>query len=119
MENALDDYRIGLRKVYPYADYVAINISSPNTPGLRSLQTGDHFRHLLQGLSTEREALADQQGRRVPLAIKIAPDLETDEIAQIADLLTEHGMDAVIATNTTLSRAGVEQYHPMRRKPEA
>ena len=109
VENALDDYRIGLRKVYPYADYVAINVSSPNTPGLRSLQTGDHFEHLLRGLSTEREALADQQGRRVPLAIKIAPDLETDEIAKIADLLMEHGMDAVIATNTTLSRAGVEQ----------
>ncbi|MBS1213141.1 MAG: dihydroorotate dehydrogenase 2, partial [Proteobacteria bacterium] len=76
VENALDDYRVGLRKVYPYADYVAVNISSPNTPGLRSLQTGDHFRHLLQGLRAEREALVQEHGHRVPLAIKIAPDLE-------------------------------------------
>ncbi len=108
VENALDDYRAGLRKVYAHADYVAVNISSPNTPGLRNLQSGEHFRLLLAGLQEEREALAQAQGRRVPIAVKIAPDLEADEIARLAELMVAHGMDAVIATNTTLSRAGLE-----------
>jgi dihydroorotate dehydrogenase len=105
---ALDDYRIGLRKAHAHADYIAVNISSPNTPGLRSLQLGEQLAELLGGLAEERARLADQQGRRVPLAVKIAPDLEPEEIGPLAEMLMRHGVDGVIATNTTLSRAGVE-----------
>lgn len=108
VENALDDYLIGLRKVYAHADYVAVNVSSPNTPGLRKLQTTEHLARLVGGLNAERERLAQTHGRRVPLAIKIAPDLADEEIAPLADILREHHADAAIATNTTLSRAGVE-----------
>jgi dihydroorotate dehydrogenase len=108
VENALDDYLACLRKVYPHAGYVAVNISSPNTPGLRSLQTGENLEQLLAGLAAERELLAGRHGRRVPLAVKIAPDLEPGDIEAIADALVRFGIDAVIATNTTASRAGVE-----------
>ena len=108
VENALDDYLIGLRKVYLHADYIAINISSPNTPGLRKLQTAEYLGDLLGGLEWEREKLAQLHGRRVPLAVKIAPDLEAGEIAPLVDKLVKHKVDAVIATNTTLSRAVVE-----------
>ena len=108
VENALDDYLIGLRKVYLHADYIAINISSPNTPGLRKLQTAEYLGDLLGGLEWEREKLAQLHGRRVPLAVKIAPDLEAGEIAPLVDKLVKHKVDAVIATNTTLSRAEVE-----------
>jgi len=108
LDRALDDYLTGLRKVYPYASYVTVNISSPNTPGLRDLQAGENLEHLLSGLRRERENLAQIHGRRVPLAVKIAPDLEQEQIRHIADALVEHGIDAVIATNTTASREGVE-----------
>lgn len=108
LERALDDYLIGLRKVYPYASYVTVNISSPNTPGLRDLQAGENLEHLLSGLRDERENLARVHGRRVPLVIKIAPDLEPERIKQAADALVKYGIDAVIATNTTASREGVE-----------
>jgi dihydroorotate dehydrogenase len=108
VENALDDYLIGLRKAYPVASYVAVNISSPNTPGLRDLQSGENLDHLLSGLMAERAALAQQHGRQVPLAVKIAPDLEPQDIHAIAEALLRHGVDAVIATNTTASRTGVE-----------
>jgi dihydroorotate dehydrogenase len=108
VENALDDYLACLRKVYPVAGYVTVNISSPNTPGLRSLQTGENLEQLLRGLVAERELLAEQHGRRVPLAVKIAPDLEPGDIEAIADALVRFGLDAVIATNTTASREGVE-----------
>lgn len=108
LERALEDYSIALRKVYPYADYIAVNISSPNTPGLRELQQGEHLRHLLAGLKEERDRLAQQQQKRVPLAIKIAPDLTHDQLKRLADTLAEHQMDAVIATNTTASRESVE-----------
>ena len=108
VENALDDYLIGLRKVYLHADYIAINISSPNTPGLRKLQTAEYLGDLLGGLEWERKKLAQLHGRRVPLAVKIAPDLEAGEIAPLVDKLVKHKVDAVIATNTTLSRAVVE-----------
>ena len=107
VENALDDYLECLRKVYPHAGYVAVNISSPNTPGLRSLQSGDHLETLLLGLRAERELLAVEHGRHVPLAVKIAPDLTPAEIEAIADALLRHDIDAVIATNTTSSRDGV------------
>ncbi|MFZ4703524.1 MAG: quinone-dependent dihydroorotate dehydrogenase [Candidatus Methylumidiphilus sp.] len=108
VENALDDYLIGLRKVYLHADYITVNISSPNTPGLRKLQTAEYLGELLGGLETEREKLAQEHGRRVPIAVKIAPDLEPQEIAPLVEMLVKHRVDAVIATNTTLSRAGVE-----------
>lgn len=108
VEGALDDYRIGLRKVYPYADYVAINISSPNTPGLRNLQLGENLDQLLEGLAAERDGLAQRHGKRVPLAVKIAPDLDSQRLGALTEMLVKHRIDAVIATNTTLSRRGVE-----------
>jgi len=115
MGNALDDYLICLRKVYGHASYVAVNISSPNTRGLRELQQGPALGKLLAGLNAERERLCDRYGRRMPLAIKIAPDLRDDEIGAVADALVSNGMDAVIATNTTLSRDGLEA-EPLARE---
>jgi dihydroorotate dehydrogenase len=108
IEKAADDYLIGLRKVYAYASYVAINISSPNTKNLRQLQGGDELDALLGQLKAEQEKLAQRHGKYVPLAVKIAPDLDTDQIKNIAALLIKHRIDGVIATNTTLSREGVE-----------
>lgn len=108
VERAVDDYLIGLEKVYPHASYVTVNVSSPNTPGLRSLQFGDSLRQLLEALRRRQEDLAVEHGRRVPLAIKIAPDMSDEETVEVARALVEAGMDAVIATNTTLSREGVE-----------
>ena len=108
VESAADDYKICLQRVYEVADYITINISSPNTPGLRTLQFGDELKHLLQVLKTEQNILAKQTHKYVPLAVKIAPDMENNDICLIADLLVEQGIDAVIATNTTLSRTAVE-----------
>jgi len=104
---ALDDYRAGLNAVYPYAGYVTINISSPNTEDLRNLQGERELEQLLAGLQIERERLTQQHGRRVPLAVKIAPDLRQEQIVRIADSLVAHGIDAVIATNTTVARDAV------------
>jgi dihydroorotate dehydrogenase len=104
IERALDDYRIGLQKVYEHADYVAVNISSPNTKDLRALQGTKELTGLLAGLRDERKRLEDRHRRRVPLAVKIAPDLDDAAIPAIADTLVEHGVDAVIATNTTIAR---------------
>jgi dihydroorotate dehydrogenase len=108
VERAVDDYLICLDKVYAHASYVTVNVSSPNTPGLRSLQFGDSLKSLLESLRKRREQLAQAHGRRVPLAIKIAPDMNDEEAAQVAAALLETEMDAVIACNTTLSRQGVE-----------
>ncbi len=108
IERAADDYLICLRKVYPHASYVVVNISSPNTKNLRQLQGGDELDALLAQLKAEQEKLAELHGKYVPLAVKIAPDLDGDQIKQIATLLMRHRMDGVIATNTTLSREGVE-----------
>ena len=108
IEKAADDYLIGLRKVYAHASYVAVNISSPNTKNLRQLQGGDELDALLSQLKTEQEKLAQQHGKYVPLAVKIAPDLDAEQIKQIAALLIQHRIDGVIATNTTLARDGVE-----------
>ncbi|MFO7581374.1 quinone-dependent dihydroorotate dehydrogenase [Guyparkeria sp.] len=108
MDRALDDYLAGLAAVYPHADYVTINISSPNTANLRDLQGGEAFTALLRGLTDERARLRDESGRHVPLAIKIAPDIEEDELPALAEALVEHGIDGVIATNTTLAREDVE-----------
>jgi len=104
IERALDDYRIGLQKVYEHADYVAVNISSPNTKDLRALQGAKELTGLLAGLRDERRRLEDRHGKRVPLAVKIAPDLDDAALPAIADTLVDHGVDAVIATNTTITR---------------
>ena len=108
VERAVDDYLICLDKVYAHASYITVNVSSPNTPGLRSLQFGDSLKQLLGTLASRRAELAREHGRHVPLAIKIAPDMSDEETVEVARALLETGMDAVIATNTTLSREGVE-----------
>ncbi len=105
--NALDDYVTALRAVYPHADYVAVNVSSPNTPGLRNWQEGENLETLLRTLKAEQAALAAQHRRYVPLALKIAPDLDDEQIVAIAQRLREHRADAVIATNTTVGRPGL------------
>jgi len=107
LARAADDYLACLRKVYPLASYVAVNISSPNTSDLRELQRADELAPLLSALKHEQRRLADTHGKYVPLAVKIAPDLEPRQIAAIAALLIEHQIDAVIATNTTLARGAV------------
>lgn len=105
---ALADYLICLKKVHEHASYIAINISSPNTPGLRNLQYGEALQHLLDGLRSEADKLNTTKGRKVPLLVKIAPDLDQLSIEQIARALIETGMDGVIATNTTLDRETVK-----------
>lgn len=107
LERANDDYRIGLRRVYPHADYVTINISSPNTKQLRQLQQGSELASLLATLKVEQALLEREHGRYVPLVVKIAPDLNDDAIREIAALLLAHAIDGVIATNTTIAREGV------------
>jgi dihydroorotate dehydrogenase len=108
IENASDDYLICLRKVYPVASYVTVNISSPNTKNLRQLQGGQDLIVLLRLLTVERDRLAQEYGKKTPLFLKIAPDLEAPQIRDIADALLEFEIDALIATNTTLSRSSVE-----------
>jgi len=107
IERAVDDYLIALDGVYPHADYVTINISSPNTANLRSLQSDEALDALLGAIADKREALAARQGKRVPLFVKIAPDLDESQVKVIAATLKRHGMDGVIATNTTLARDAV------------
>ena len=107
-ERAVDDYLIGLRKVYPYATYITVNISSPNTKNLRQLQEKEALDALLATLKAEQKILADQHGKYVPIALKIAPDLDAQQIIEIADLLKQHAFDGVIATNTTLDRDAVK-----------
>jgi dihydroorotate dehydrogenase len=105
---AADDYLIGLRKAWPVATYVVVNLSSPNTPGLRSLQYGEDLRRLLEQLKAQQQALQQADGRHVPLVIKIAPDINTEEVGLIASSLLEFAVDGVTATNTTLARTGIE-----------
>jgi dihydroorotate dehydrogenase len=107
VENAVDDYVIGIDRVYPYADYVAINISSPNTAGLRSLQHGDELEALLETMKARQAALSDEHDKDVPLLVKIAPDLTDAEIVDIAAIVRRVGIDGVIATNTTIARDAV------------
>ena len=107
LEHAVDDYLACLRKVYPLATYVTVNISSPNTKGLRDLQGSRPLEALLSALASERPALEDRHARRVPLALKIAPDLEGEQVASIAELVVTHRIDGVIATNTTVERDAV------------
>jgi dihydroorotate dehydrogenase len=108
LARAADDYLACFEKVHPYASYVTVNISSPNTKDLRRLQDADELGGLLAKLSRRRDELAKAAKRRVPLAVKIAPDLDDDQVAAIARLVGQHGINAVIATNTTVSRQGVE-----------
>ena len=108
IENAASDYVAAMEAVYEVASYITVNISSPNTQNLRALQGEDMLRALLGSLHLAREALCDQHGVRKPLFLKIAPDLDEADIGLIADLLLEFGIDAVIATNTTVSREAVQ-----------
>jgi len=108
IERAADDYLACLRKVYPYASYVTVNISSPNTKNLRQLQGASELDALLSQLKEEQTRLADKYGHYVPLALKIAPDVDGDQIRNIGGALVRHGIDGVIATNTTLARRDVE-----------
>lgn len=112
IENAADDYLIGLRKAYNAASYITINISSPNTKNLRQLQQGDEIRSLISALKEEQLKLQQEHGKYVPLVLKIAPDLSADEIAHIAKLLLEFEIDGVIATNTTIARDMIAD-HPL------
>lgn len=107
IEDATRDYLIGLDGVYPHADYVAVNISSPNTKNLRTLQGDAALDELLQAIAQRREALAQAHGRRAPVFVKIAPDLDETQVEAIAAALKRHGMDGVIATNTTIDRDAV------------
>jgi dihydroorotate dehydrogenase len=107
LENAAEDYVLALHAVYQHASYVTINVSSPNTKGLRDLQAEDALSALLARITAERDALADRHGRRVPLAVKIAPDLTDDAVRAIAQLFVRQRIDAAIATNTTIARDGV------------
>jgi dihydroorotate dehydrogenase len=107
-ERAADDYVACLRKVHAHASFVTANISSPNTKDLRALQRSDGLDGLLAALTAERDRLARERGKRLPLAVKVAPDLDDAAIEGIADRIVARGIDAVIATNTTVSRTGVE-----------
>jgi dihydroorotate dehydrogenase len=107
-ERAVDDYLICMRKVYAHASYITVNISSPNTKNLRQLQEKDALDALLATLKAEQKILADKHGKYVPIALKIAPDLDETQVIEIAGLLKVHQFDGVIATNTTLARDAVE-----------
>jgi dihydroorotate dehydrogenase len=108
IERAVDDYIHCLEKVYPYASYVTVNISSPNTKNLRQLQGASELDSLLSQLKEAQQRLADQHKRYVPLALKIAPDMDSEQIKNIADALLRHKIDGVIATNTTITRDAVK-----------
>jgi dihydroorotate dehydrogenase len=108
VENAVEDYLYSFRRVAPYASYVAINVSSPNTEGLRDLQHGDMLQSLVRALKHEQQVVLEFQNKYVPLVVKLAPDLAAEELHNIAEILLAEKIDAVIATNTTLSREGVE-----------
>ena len=109
-EAALDDYRVGLQKAWAHADYLAINISSPNTAGLRDLQHGAALRDLLAGIKAEQQRLADETARRVPIVVKIAPDLDDVALHATLDTIAEANMDGIIATNTTLDKSAVASH---------
>lgn len=108
VEQGKDDYLICMDKIYPYAGYIAINISSPNTPGLRTLQYGAALDELLSAIKNKQQALQALHHKYVPVAVKIAPDLSEEELIQVADSLVRHNIDGVIATNTTLDRGLVQ-----------
>ncbi len=106
-ENAADDYLACLKAAYPVADYIAVNLSSPNTPGLRDLQGADASARLLERLKKEQALLAKEHGKQVPLLFKVAPDLDPPQVTDLAKVFLDGGLDGLIATNTTLDRAPV------------
>ncbi|WP_078085560.1 quinone-dependent dihydroorotate dehydrogenase [Microbulbifer mangrovi] len=108
VENAADDYCLCMEKVYAHADYITANVSSPNTKGLRDLQFGDSLSKLLEALKEKQQALATEHDRYVPLAVKIAPDMDAEAIEHVARTLRDHEIDGVIATNTTIDKSSVE-----------
>ena len=112
VDNALSDYRLAMQQVYTSADYITVNISSPNTPGLRNLQSEQALEALLKGIHECRTELQDKHQIHRPIALKIAPDLDDHAIAPIADLLIKYQIDALIATNTTIDRSAI-QNHPV------
>ena len=115
MENAADDYLIGLEKAYPFASYITINISSPNTKNLRALQGGDELSRLLETLKNRQSSLHTKHGRYVPLAVKIAPDLDEAQIADIAHVAEQTQIDGIIATNTTIDKSSLGA-HPLAQE---
>ena len=108
VENALDDYLLCLEAVHSVADYIAVNISSPNTPGLRTLQFGEQLDSLLGPIRSRSQALDSALGRKVPLLVKIAPDMSEEEVALVAGSIARNALDGVIATNTTIARDAVK-----------
>ena len=108
LANAADDYLICLEQVFPYADYITINLSSPNTPGLRELQFGAALERLLSQVLSRRDQLSRASGRTVPVMLKVAPDMSREDIEAMAATVVKSGVDAIIATNTTLERPAVE-----------
>ncbi|MFV2032319.1 MAG: dihydroorotate dehydrogenase (quinone), partial [Gammaproteobacteria bacterium] len=110
VERALDDYRAGLKKVYAAADYISLNVSSPNTPGLRQLQSEKALDSFLNGIDETRKALQDHHQFDRPIALKVSPDLDNGAIPAIAELLIKHRIDGLIATNTTMDRSLVKDH---------
>ena len=110
VENALSDYKLALKKVYAGADYISLNVSSPNTPGLRQLQDEKALDSLLHGIDETRKALQDQHQFNRPIALKVAPDLDDRAIPIIAELLVKHRIDGLIATNTTIDHSTVKNH---------
>jgi len=108
LDEAVDDYVVCLRKVYPYCDYIAVNVSSPNTADLRELQQSGRLRDLLDSLVAERESLASESGERRPLVVKIAPDWEKAALTETLETIAGAGIDGLIATNTTTDRTAVD-----------
>ena len=106
-DSAVDDYLICMRKVYAYASYITVNISSPNTKNLRALQEKEALSNLLLALKTEQTILTQKHGKYIPMTLKIAPDLDGVQVQEIADLLMQHEIDGVIATNTTLDKSSI------------
>ncbi len=111
-EQAIDDYRIGLRVAYPVADYIVINLSSPNTPGLRDLQAADASAKMLEILKRDQAQLAETAGKYVPLCFKVAPDLGCEQIKDLAEVFLQGGLDGLITTNTTIDRTAISS-HPL------
>jgi dihydroorotate dehydrogenase len=112
IERAAEDYLLCLRKVHAHATYITVNISSPNTKNLRDLQDEQKLNALLAALAAEREILAQREGRRAPMLVKIAPDVGDVQIEAVATAARAHGIDGLIATNTTITRPGLES-HPL------
>ncbi len=109
-EEAESDYRKGISAVYTSADYITVNVSSPNTPGLRDLQFGDSLKSLLEAIKDEQKTCEQRHGHYVPVAVKIAPDMDDEGIRFVADALKNAGIDGVVATNTTISRDAVADH---------